>query len=85
MKKTRNELIKEMGLEKVKVLEKHLSKHDWQRTAAEKKEDEKAHDVWLEFTRLCSNLDNEDFADTMRGLDVENRQVLEEKICDCVN
>ncbi len=84
MKLKREELIEKMGLEKVQMLDKRLSKHWFNMTQGERQERDKSDSVWLEFVALCNGMDGEDFADTMREFEVSNKQVLEEIICDCI-
>lgn len=73
MKFTRNELIEKMGLEKVEMLERYLS--------GETKDEER---IWSEFVALCVGMDDDNFADTIREFEVEDRQKVEEKIRDCI-
>ena len=84
MKKTRTELIEKLGLEAVQMIDKRLSKHWFDLTDEEKAEHNKSDNAWHKFVMLCSGMDNEDFADTMREFEPDNRIVLEEIIADCV-
>ena len=84
MKKTRTELIEKLGLDTVQMLDKRLSKHWFNMTEEEKAEHNKSDIAWQNFVILCTGMDNEDFADTMREFEVTNKQVLEEIIADCV-
>lgn len=84
MKLNREQLIEKMGIEKIQMLDKRLSKHWFNMTAEEREERNKSDAAWHEFVGLCSNMDSEDFADTMREFEVENNLVLEEIITDCI-